>query len=216
MHNSVKERLILFLETNKISKSDFGRKIGVSSAYVTSIRKSMDADKIQSIALNYPNLNIEWLLTGKGNMERDLRTSKEKLADRLSTIIWDLNQDSLESTAHSFGLSGGYELANFTNNFEWPQCPFDFVKFLKEFPEYNLEWILTGEGNKFALGEEQALRAISERRYRKRHPEFFPKEEQEKADENRENNLWDHIKNLDQLLKSKEEDIQKLLALLSK
>lgn len=68
MTGSVKERLIEFLEHERVSKAEFGRKIGVSSAYVTSIRKSIDKDKVKSIALNYPNLNLDWLLYGEGEM----------------------------------------------------------------------------------------------------------------------------------------------------
>lgn len=68
MENTVKERLIKYLEEKRISKSEFGRAIGVSSAYVSSIRESISPDKIQSIALNYPDLNIQWLLTGDGPM----------------------------------------------------------------------------------------------------------------------------------------------------
>jgi transcriptional regulator with XRE-family HTH domain len=65
---TVKERLIEYLKSKKISKSDFGKTIGVSSSYVTSIRKSIDKDKLRSIALNFPDLNINWLLYGEGQM----------------------------------------------------------------------------------------------------------------------------------------------------
>lgn len=65
---SVKERLITYLNYKKVSKSDFGRSIGVSSAYVTSMRKSIDPEKLQSIAKNYPDLNTGWLMTGEGEM----------------------------------------------------------------------------------------------------------------------------------------------------
>mgnify|MGYP001224012532 CR=1 FL=1 len=65
---SVKERLTEYLRTKKISKSAFGRDVGVSSAYITSIRKSIQPDKLQRIALKYPDLNTVWLLTGEGEM----------------------------------------------------------------------------------------------------------------------------------------------------
>lgn len=68
--SSVKERLMEYLKYAGISKTVFGKMIGVSSAYVTSIRQSISQDKIQSIALKFPNLNIEWLLTGEGEMLR--------------------------------------------------------------------------------------------------------------------------------------------------
>ena len=71
---TVKERLIGFLEYKGISKSEFGRIIGVSSAFITSMRKSIQPDKVESIAFNFPELNINWLMTGEGEM---LKTEAE-------------------------------------------------------------------------------------------------------------------------------------------
>ena len=68
MLHTVRERLAQYLKVKKISKSAFGRSIGASSAFVTSIQKTIGADKIKAITLNYPDLNIEWLLTGEGDM----------------------------------------------------------------------------------------------------------------------------------------------------
>lgn len=68
MSSTVKERLTQYLKLKKISKTSFGKAIGVSNSFVSSMRKSIAPDKIQSIALNYPDLNIEWLLTGEGAM----------------------------------------------------------------------------------------------------------------------------------------------------
>lgn len=65
---TVKERLVAYLDSIKISKAEFGRKIGVSSAYVTSMRKSIQPDKIEKIKEVFPDLNIQWLLTGEGKM----------------------------------------------------------------------------------------------------------------------------------------------------
>ena len=68
MENTVKERLTQYLKHKKINISEFCRTIGVSNAYVSSIRKSIAPDKLQSIALNFPDLDIQWLLTGNGDM----------------------------------------------------------------------------------------------------------------------------------------------------
>ena len=75
----MKERLIEFLSYYKISKTEFGNAIGASNAFVTSIRKSISPDKIQSIALNYPQLNIDWLLTGEGKMLKDDYNSDQEI-----------------------------------------------------------------------------------------------------------------------------------------
>lgn len=68
MESAVKQRLEFFLKTQKISKSEFGRRVGASASYVASIRKSIAPDKIEGIAENWPDLNIAWLMTGEGNM----------------------------------------------------------------------------------------------------------------------------------------------------
>jgi len=65
---TVKDRLTEFVDWLNISKSEFCRQIDVSNAFISSIRKSIQQDKVQRIALKYPILNIEWLLTGKGEM----------------------------------------------------------------------------------------------------------------------------------------------------
>lgn len=68
MLNTVRERLTKYLCDKKISKSEFGRLCGVSNAYVTSLKKTIGSDVLRTIGLNFPDLNIEWLLTGEGQM----------------------------------------------------------------------------------------------------------------------------------------------------
>ncbi len=80
MESSVKERLIKFLDAGNISKSEFGRRIGVSPAFITSMRKSMQPDKAKRIALEFPELNITWLLTGEGSMLKESKKNAQALA----------------------------------------------------------------------------------------------------------------------------------------
>ena len=76
--STIKSRLIDFLDYKRVSKTDFGKSIGVSNAFVTSIRKSIQPDKLQSIASTFPDLNINWLMTGDGEMLN--------VSDKTSTI----------------------------------------------------------------------------------------------------------------------------------
>jgi transcriptional regulator with XRE-family HTH domain len=68
MEQSVKERLKLFLKNENIKGIDFCEKIGVSSGFISGMRESIQPDKLKMIAINYPILSIEWLLTGEGAM----------------------------------------------------------------------------------------------------------------------------------------------------
>lgn len=68
METSVKERLKQFINTLNISEREFCRRIGVSSSYVMSIKKSIQPDKMQAISIHFPELNPLWLLLGQGEM----------------------------------------------------------------------------------------------------------------------------------------------------
>ena len=68
METSVKERLKQFIDTLNISEREFCRRIGVSSSYVMSIKKSIQPDKMQAISIHFLKLNPLWLLLGQGEM----------------------------------------------------------------------------------------------------------------------------------------------------
>jgi hypothetical protein len=65
---TVKERLISFIKTLNIGQAAFEKSVGLSNGYVNNIRKSIQPDKLQKIALSYPQLNAGWLMTGDGEM----------------------------------------------------------------------------------------------------------------------------------------------------
>ena len=73
----VKEMIKLFCETEHITISSFEKKIGVANGYVNSISKSIGIDKLVKLLEIFPNMNIEWLLTGTGEMYKS-KTSNEQ------------------------------------------------------------------------------------------------------------------------------------------
>ncbi len=65
---TVKDRLLLFLKDQRISKTEFARKMGLSVAYVSAMRKSLPEDKVVKMTELFPQLNRDWLLYGEGEM----------------------------------------------------------------------------------------------------------------------------------------------------
>ena len=65
---TVKDRIKTFCKAEKTTVSAFESSIGVANGYVNAISKSIGIDKIQTILEKFPKLNIEWLLTGNGNI----------------------------------------------------------------------------------------------------------------------------------------------------
>lgn len=76
-NKTVKDRLIAYLKYKGVNKSEFGRSIGVSSAFISSMRKSLQPDKAEKIALEYPDLDMGWLLTGEGSMLRERQSGEQ-------------------------------------------------------------------------------------------------------------------------------------------
>lgn len=79
MENSVKQRLILFLEESNISQAKFEKAAGLSNGYINNLKNSPSANKLQSIFNAFPDINPDWLLTGCGEMYVDtLSTTDNK------------------------------------------------------------------------------------------------------------------------------------------
>lgn len=78
METSVKDRIILFIKSKNISRSEFCRRIGVSETYIGSLRQSFPPDRLKSISINFPELNIEWLMTGDGSMLKSVSIDNEE------------------------------------------------------------------------------------------------------------------------------------------
>ncbi|GAB6975991.1 S24 family peptidase [Prevotella falsenii] len=82
---TVKDRIKEYCKEQKTTVSAFEESIGVSNGYVNSISKSIGIDKISTIIEKYSNINIEWLLTGKGNMLK----SKDTVEAVSSIVSYD-------------------------------------------------------------------------------------------------------------------------------
>lgn len=80
MEQTVKYRLEQFLKNRGIKKTEFAKAIGVSNSYITSMRKSIQPDKLEKINYSYPDLNISWLLYGEGTMLRGGETESAPVA----------------------------------------------------------------------------------------------------------------------------------------
>lgn len=68
----------MFLRAERITNSEFARKMGLSPAYIGSMRKSMPEEKVEKLCEIFPNLNRDWLLYGQGEMYADHQINDDK------------------------------------------------------------------------------------------------------------------------------------------
>ena len=86
MEETVKDRLILFIESKGLSKNKFEEICGLSKRYVSNISVSIQPDKIKKISLKFPELNTGWLMTGEGEMLQPNQKGNIPLYDDIETI----------------------------------------------------------------------------------------------------------------------------------
>lgn len=95
---TVKQRLLQFLKSKRISQTEFTRALGVAPTYIGAMRKSIPAPKLKKISALYPDLNRDWLLYGEGSM---LKTPDE---ERRREIVSEYETLLLPVEAYAGGL----------------------------------------------------------------------------------------------------------------
>ncbi len=105
MEGTVKERLKLFIKHLGISEREFCRRVGVGSAYIQSIRKSIMPDTLQQITIQFPQLNPIWLMMGDGEMLLPEEKPEEKApAPAPSEILLKLLDDAQNEKARLLSI----------------------------------------------------------------------------------------------------------------
>ena len=66
--DSVKKRLLAYLKSIRLSQAEFGRMMGVSTAYCSTMRESMSLEMQKKVKEAFPDLNMQWLIYGDGEM----------------------------------------------------------------------------------------------------------------------------------------------------
>ncbi len=69
-NEKITERILLYLDSKGISKYKFSKDLGVSNGFLDK-KREIGTDKYANILEYFPDINPEWLLTGKGEMLRD-------------------------------------------------------------------------------------------------------------------------------------------------
>jgi len=100
----IKERILQFIEIKQLKKEKFFREIGVTSANFRgkAVNTPLNSSTIENIFTIYPEINPDWLLTGKGEMLRNVKTadvSSESTTikeNNVTTLISILNRTLAE------------------------------------------------------------------------------------------------------------------------
>lgn len=76
---TIKDRTLQFIKFKGLTMKAFESRCGLSTGYVTSMRKGYGALKLTNVLTAFPDLSRDWLLFGEGPMLRTADTSKPTL-----------------------------------------------------------------------------------------------------------------------------------------
>lgn len=109
----IKQRVIYFVESQKIKKEDFYKKISSNGGNFRgkSLSSELSGDKIAEILAIYPEINPEWLVLGKGNMLKDMSIKP------IESIGWAIKPDNKDEQNTEI-------IASLSDNDEYKKIPF--------------------------------------------------------------------------------------------
>lgn len=64
----IKDRIKEYIALKRITVAEFERNTSLSNGYIKNLKSSIGADKLNEIISAYSDLNLEWLVTGNGDM----------------------------------------------------------------------------------------------------------------------------------------------------
>ena len=82
MESAIKQRFNKLIEYLAISKREFERRINVSNGYLNQLRHMPKEEILERISIQFPELNISWLLTGEGEMLKSEAQQPDSLPAR--------------------------------------------------------------------------------------------------------------------------------------
>jgi transcriptional regulator with XRE-family HTH domain len=120
----MKDRIIQFLKENNLTSTKFADAIGVqrsSISHILSGRNKPSYDFIEKMLLSYPEINAQWLITGKGNMflnQPSLFKNDEKIPENILTPSESHIQNSISHNTEIKETEEEKEIIPKTANFD--------------------------------------------------------------------------------------------------
>jgi hypothetical protein bfra3_16308 len=154
---NIKERVLYFIENQGEKKETFFEDLGMSYANFKGVQKksALGSDKIDKILSKYPDLNLEWLFSGKGEMLKSGNTNTE---------------NSKEESVKGIPLVNATAIGGYGNNvFSFEERDVKDYYVIPKFKHKQVDFMIEVEGSsmypKYNSGDVVACRIIKERNF---------------------------------------------------
>ncbi|MBP5368711.1 MAG: hypothetical protein J6Z01_09695 [Bacteroidales bacterium] len=161
---TIKDRVIYLIRQLNLSVAKFERTVGWSVGYVSTIKETFKQKKANEIKKVFKNVNIKFIMTGKGNLFKDnqetpLLKSEETYQGRFKVLIAKLREKGIVNSqadlAKKMGYNGSY-LSTIANNRN--KVPANFIEKLKLIDDtIDGEWLLNDPASAAEASESQKV-----------------------------------------------------------
>ena len=120
-----RDRLITFIESKRMTRREFQDSIGVSISYVHNMSGSIRQPILSRIEETYPELNIDWLVNGKGEMIND---RKKRVINQIKSdneVAAMIGIESMIPLLPTSAMAG--KLTDFSDGIDENNLPKDFA-----------------------------------------------------------------------------------------
>lgn len=83
----LKDRILAIIDFYGLSANKFSEEIGMSRAFVKNMNDEISTKPLRNILLKYPEINIEWLISGEGEMLLENANKEFKLTETIPPNI---------------------------------------------------------------------------------------------------------------------------------
>lgn len=148
----IKDRISKFIQYKNITIAEFERNVSLANGYIKKFKGSIGSDKLNNIISYYPDININWLITGEGSM------LKSEISNMLAESPMEYGKKQtrprIPYTAAAGSLTSAVE--GITAN----QC--EQIPRINAFPDYDFTIIIKGSSMepKYEGGDEVACKRI--------------------------------------------------------
>ena len=116
MEETVKQRIVAFIRHEGLSQGKFESLCGISNGYINNLKSSPTVPVLQKIISAFPDVNLEWLVSGIGEMSKSdsptagrsevdvnrfisLLEKKDEQMDRLISLLEKEKEDQIDQVA---------------------------------------------------------------------------------------------------------------------
>lgn len=148
----IKDRISKFIQYKNITIAEFERNVSLANGYIKKFKGSIGSDKLNNIISYYPDININWLITGEGSM------LKSEISNMLAESPMEYGKKQtrprIPYTAAAGSLTSAVE--GITAN----QC--EQIPRINVFPDYDFTIIIKGSSMEpnYEGGDEVACKRI--------------------------------------------------------